>query len=293
MFFHNRRSYSERRRSPLRIILIVACAAILLTVIVGNLLHVVLSKEDYDALRDDPKIPEPPKFTSTVKNVHAYPYSLGASLDSVWERSQVSVTINFRDGTLAYVSPVSTHLGFSSASEKALENGMDQLSEAASYISGVFYTDTPSLDVALSDAEAMREAALLREFLRLGGDEILLMGLPFQAENVKTSSILSYVKSIKTTLENAPLVVAVPLSALDGEGGHRLLAALSAECDLLALDLTAADGSKTPEEWLTECDYYLSQYDMRLILSDAQKDLVERAEALSDIEIVKATSKQT
>ena len=134
----------------------------------------------------------------------------------------------------------------------------------------------------------MREAAILREFLREGGDEILLMGLPFNTEGVKSSAILSYVKTIKSSLENAPLAVAIPLSALDGEAGYRLLAGLSSECDLLALDLTAADGSRTPAEWLAECDYYLSQYDMRLVLSESQKELAEQAVTLSDIEIIQA-----
>ena len=291
MFLHNRRSYSERKRFPFRVILIVAVAAILLTVIIGNLLRVFLPAEDYAALREDPSASKPPNFTSSVKNIHAYPYVLGASLDSVWESSQVSVTLNTPSGALVYTSPAARHLAFSTSSEKELEPAMDLLNEAASYVSGVFYSDTPTLDAKLCDAEAMREAAILREFLREGGDEILLMGLPFQAEGIKTADILSYVKSIKTALEEAPLAVAVPLSALNGDGAHRLLAGLAAECDLLALDLTAADGSRTPEEWLSECDYYLSQYDMRLILSSAQTELVELAATLSDIEVVREPSK--
>ena len=289
--FHNRRSYSERRRSPLRILLIVAIAAILLTVIIGNVLRLTLNEEDYLSLREPPKAPDPPRFTSSVKKLHAYPYTFGNSLDSVWENSQVSLTVNTPDGTLFYTSPVSAHLGFSSSSEKELEVNLDRLGEAASYVSGVFYSKAPSLSSsALCDAEAMREAAILREFLREGGDEILLMGLPFKNKEVKTSLILSYVKAIKTALEDAPLAVAIPLSALEDDSAHRLLSSLRAECDLLALDLTAADGSLTPEEWLAKCDYYLSQYDMRLILSDAQDALVEAAMSLPDVEVIKNTA---
>ncbi|MBE6588640.1 MAG: hypothetical protein E7643_00550 [Ruminococcaceae bacterium] len=290
MLSRNRRSYSERRRSPLRIILITVAAAILLTVIVGNLLRVTLGDEELLALQELPKTPEKPSFTSSVRNVHAYTYTLGSSLDRVWESSHASVSLNSPDGTLSYTSPVASHLDVPSHSERDLEVSMDRLNEAATYISGVFYTKAPTLaSLSLCDAEAARDAALMREFLREGGDEILLLGLPFGNKEVKTSLILSYIKAVKSSLEDAPLAVALPLSAIDGKNGHSLMASVAAECDLLALDLRTADGSRTPEEWLAECDYYLSQYDMRLILSETQTELIAAAERLSDIQTVKKT----
>ena len=283
MRYRNRHSYKERTRSPLIILIICALSALALTVIVGNLLRLVVDDETDAALRGEVEEVMPPHFTSSVKNVHAYAYALGASLDRVWEDPQVSVSLNMPSGALTYRSPVATHLGSKSYNTRDLVSSMEELSEASTYISGVFYPCAPRLSSASErDAEALREATLMREFLREGGDEILLCSLPFG--DVKTDYIISYLKVIKANLEDAPLCVAIPLSELEKDNGYKLLAKLSDVCDLLAVDLCAADGDRSPEEWLAKCDYFITEYDMRLVLSESQKTLIEGARSLKDMQ---------
>jgi hypothetical protein len=197
-------------------------------------------------------------------------------VSNVWETPQVSVSINAPSGRLTYASEAAKHLGYSSFRTPALYESMEELDEAASYISGVFYPYAPHLaDEDRRDAEAYREIALMREFLRAGGDEILIRSLPFGEEGVELSDLCAYVESVSTALGDAPVAVAVPLSALTStKAAHRLLSRLSEVCDRLVIDLGAADGSLSPEQWLAECDYYITQYEMRILLSETQTDLL-------------------
>lgn len=287
MFLHHRRSHSEKRHSPLRIVLAVILLAVLLTVIVGNVLRLFLTEEDYTGLREQPSVPTPPSFTSTVRHVRAYHYTFGTSLERVWETSHASVSLNTPEGALLYKSPAAAHLGFSSQSETALASGMAKLQEAATYVSGVFYPQAVYLADELCDAEAAKETALMREFLRAGGDEILLLGLPFSNPDISTVKLLTYVRTVNRALGDIPLSIALPLSVIEGKNGYNLMAALSSECDVLALDLRGADSSKTAEEWLNTADYYLSQYSMRLILSESQTELLTAAERISNLQTVR------
>lgn len=286
MFGNRRSAYSEKRRSPLFIILIVVAVVLVVTVIIGNLLPFLLSDAAYEALRGDKESDQPPVINSTVKKLHAYAYAFGDSVGDVWENPQASVTLNAPSTRLTYTSPVASHLGYDSYRQRDLFECMETLDEAASYISGVFYPHAPLLSSEdLRDAEALRESALMREFVRAGGDEILLRDLPFSNEEIDLADILSYIETVSTALGDTPVVVAVPLSVLQSTNkNHRLLTRLSEVSDRLALDLGAADGSMTPEGWLTECDYYLSQYEMRLLLSESQTDLIAAAEGLSDLQ---------
>lgn len=286
MFGSRRRgNYSESRKFPWLFLLIFVSVVLAVTVTVGNLLPLLLGEEEIGALQGGKEEEGSPRPESTVKRIRARAYTLGASLDSVWEYPHVSVSLNAPSGRLAYVSAVSKHLGYDSYRTRAFGESMEELDDAASYISGVFYPYAPYLSSKdLCDAETQKEIALMREFLRAGGDEILLRDLPLLDEEIDLSDILSYVETVSDSLGDAPLVVAVPLSALEGKTAHRLLTRLGEVCDRLALDLGAADGSMTPEEWLTECDYYLSQYQMRLLLSESQTELLSAAEDRDDVQ---------
>lgn len=284
-FNRSRSTYSETRGFPWKFLLIFAGAILAVTVIIGNLLPLLLNEAAYEALRDGKEETDTPRKESDVKRLHAYAFTLGADLDSVWENPHASVTLNAPSASLAYTSEVASYLGYDSYRSKSLTSGMEALDEAASYISGVFYPYAPYLsDEGRRDAEALREVALMREFLREGGDEILLRDLPFTKDGIALSDILSYLETVKGGIGDAPLVVAIPLSSLDGKNGHRILSRISEVADRLALDLGSADGSMTPEQWLSECDYYLSQYDMRLLLSASQTELIAEADGLRDIQ---------
>lgn len=282
-------TYGERKRSPWIIIAICVLTALIITIVIGNLLKAWLDDETYRALTEgttEPPIEEetPP---AAHKQVRANAYVLGENTDHLWEAPEVSILINTPDGTVCYPSPVVSYYGFSYTGKTTLSEGFEELSAVASYVSGVFYPRAYRLESAdLRYAETAKEAALLREFLEAGGNEIVLVGLPWDSETVDRDVLLTYVRDLRSILGDTPIGVAIPLSIANDGKNWRLLAKLEETCNFCLLDLREADDTRTPEEWLADYNYFRKQYAMRLLLGANQTDLVDAASTLSDVQTV-------
>lgn len=290
--FHRHRHrnvYGEKKIAPWMIVLLCIAVAVLVTVIIGNLLNGLLDEETYRRLTngEETTTAQPTDFRSPVRDVHAYAFSFGDDFDRLWEAPEVSVTLNLPNGTFLYTSAVAERLGCSVREEATdLHFGMEELNAVASYVSGIFYPSAfAEDDEDLRYAETAKESALLQEFVRAGGSEILLCGLPLQEETVDTEAILAYIQTIQYAVgDDTPVGVALPLSFVTRAGSWKVIGKLLRTCDFCALDLREADNTKDPSEWLRECDYYLTQYDMRLLLCETQTDLLEAAAEQNNIQ---------
>ena len=94
--FHRRHTRATRLH-PVAIVGICLAAAILLTVIVGNLLKGLLDDETYQKLTQgeetDTTEKEPPRITN-VRNVNAYPFALGQNAEDAVGMTSISVSVN-------------------------------------------------------------------------------------------------------------------------------------------------------------------------------------------------------
>ena len=292
-----RHRYHTRRAgalSPLAIAGICVAAVILLTVLAGNLLTLWLDDETYDRLTrgEQEEGPAEEVYKTNLPNVNAYPHSLGDDPTRVLDYSAASISINKPDGSLQYVSEVSRLQGLAGKESVPLAEKMRELLLYTSYVSGVFYPQAFSYESEDARfAASAAEGALLREFARSGARDVILAGLPL--ESISSDALLTYVKTVKTALgENAAVGVAVPLSLAQSENGWVLLNKLLEVADFCALDVTeelgAEAGAQTPIELLNVADYFLTQYDMRLMLSEEQTDLIGEVElrTVSDYQIV-------
>lgn len=288
--FDNRFHNTHRRGalSPLAIVLICAGSALLLTLIIGLLLNVWLDDETYARLTagEQPPQEQTASNKSYTRDVHADAYVFGTEGESVWEDlSEISITLNTPTGQLNYTSDVSKFLGMTSISESVLYDNMAEVGFFAYFASGVFYPQALYSEGAdLQYAAAARECALMKEFLHAGGSEILLCGIPFTRTD--TDSIVRYVKQVKTMAGDSPIGVAVPLSVARSTGAWTLLESLAKECDFLAIDLTETASVGGAEQILTDARYYIQQYDMRVLLSEAQEELILAAFSYPDVQII-------
>ena len=283
-----RRRYRQRRAgslSPLAIAGICIAAVLLLTVLVGNLLTLWLDDETYARLtQGSEEAPaEEVLHKSNVPDAHAYPYLLSDDPTRALEFPALSIPLNKPDGSLYYTSDVSTLQGLTGDKKVPLFEKMQTLSLYTTYVSGIFYPQALAYETDdLRFAATAAEGALLREFAHCGAKDLLLMSIPF--DRLSVTEILSYAKALKSALGDTPLGIAVPLSLAQSAGGWETLNALLEVFDFCALDLTAADapredGSRpSPIELLNVADYFLTQYDMRLLLSQSQTDLIAEAE---------------
>lgn len=287
--FGNRRNTHRRGNlSPLAIVLICAGAALLLTIIVGLMLNVWLDDETYDRLTKGETPEEETNETnkSYTRNIHADAYVFGEEAESVWESlAEISVTVNTPTGQMNYTSEVATYLGMTSLSEQVLYDAMGEARMFAGFVSGVFYPQALYQEGAdLQYAIAAKECALMKEFLHAGGNEILLCGIPFS--QIDTASVLRYVEQVKAMAGDIPVGVAVPLSLARADGAWTLLESLAAVCDFLALDLSEATSVGGAEQILTDARYYIQQYDMRVILSEKQEELILAVYTYPDVQII-------
>ncbi|MBQ3014778.1 MAG: hypothetical protein IJD75_06570 [Clostridia bacterium] len=295
-----RRHARATRLHPIAIVGICLAAAILLTVIVGNLLKGSLDDETYKKLTQgeetDATNAEPPRATN-VRNLNAYPFALGQNAEDAVGMTSISVSVNTPDGTILYTSDVTEQLGLTATEKIDLQETLGEVSAFVPYVSGVFYPqafeqETPDARYAVSAVES----AILREFLHAGGSEILLCGLPLAGDH--TDTIIEYVKTIQFATGNAPIGIAIPLSIAADTDNWELLARLFDACDFLAIDLTAEECdnadlddtgySPTADAILARCAYFVSQFDARLIFSDKQTALISTAQmqARPDFQVI-------
>ncbi len=286
----------NQKLSPLAIVGICLGGAILLAIIVGNILNAALDDEKLSSLKtptaESPETPEIPD--RRVQTVRAYPFSPDddPNLLTVGDGlipDAVSVSLNTPDGTHTYVSPVATYQGRESLSSVALADFMQNLTGKVPYVCGVYHADAlTSRDDDVIYAAAASDAALLREFVRAGGSEILITGASFAPEDLPYLG--AYLKQLKGFLGDTPLSLAVPYAYAVSENGWQVLPAISALTDLLTLDLSAVPNEEM-EQALLDSPYYLSQYHMRLALSADQSRWVSAVEeAFSDFQIVSVPS---
>ena len=286
-----RRFRGHRQRAtrfhPLAIVGICLGAAVLLTVLIGNILNLVVDDETYHRLtgKEEESSAPPPSYTANAPRVNAYPFVLGDAVEQVINSPAVAVMLNTPDKLLTYTSPVSEFYHMAGNEKVKLNDNMLELSSYVPYVIGVF---TPSaFEEELADlfhAAAMQEAALMREFERSGGSEILLYGLPESTEELER--IQSYVKAVKLVLPDTPVGAVIPFDAATAENWE-LLGSLAEIFDFCALDLTSVtlsentdpdEKAKEVEKLLSDTAYYREQYHMRLILCETQTTLIEALE---------------
>lgn len=285
---HRHRTHTWRIH-PLAIVGLCLVAAVLLTLLVGNLLKNRLDDETYKKLTSGSEEEQPsvPQTNAKVRQIKASSYMLGDDINNAIGKAAVSVAINRPNGTLAYTSDVSALLGCPRNEELTLADSIGTLSAYVPYISGVFYPQAfsqPSTDTVY--AVAAQETALLREFFYAGGSEILLCNLPLDAEH--TDTVILYLKTVKAALPDTAVGVAIPFAIASDAEAWEILATVSKYCDFLAVDLTdqtVTDAepndtgiSSAAQKLLSDCQYFLSEYNMRILLSDAQTELLTALE---------------
>lgn len=270
------RRYQQRtgKLSPLWILLICAGSAILLAILIGNILKFTLDEEAYARLqKKEEETTPPPQYNVYLPDIQAVPLLFEAPPSTLPEATAVSISMNTPDGTLAYHSPVTEFYGLENVGNSLLSDRLSTVSASIPYVSGVFYPQ--AFKESAADrfyAAASQDAALLREFCHAGGSEILLVDLPLSGEN--STRVLSYLSVIKAALADTALGVAVPLEIATSGSSWELLPQLLKSADFLALDMQRTYVPEGASDLIKTATYFLQQYDMRLLLSEANVNLL-------------------
>lgn len=278
--YRRRAHRGDSKLHPAIIVGICLAAAVLVTLVVGNLLTRWLDDDTFHRLTvgDEAEEPDDDAPANAVRAVNAYPFSLDEKLDVILGKTSASVSLNSPEGEPQYCSDMTRYLGFADEKKPALDEKMQSLVDFIPYVSGVFYSNALSFEgEGPRFAAATDEAALMREFVRAGGSELLIFGLPID----DSDAVISYLESLRFAVgDEIPIGVAVPLSVASSEYGWYYVSKLLTACDFCAIDVTDAPtseddadelgGSPSAEAVIASADYYVSAYRMRLILSERQ-----------------------
>lgn len=289
-------------RKPLVLIAVLVAVVLIATVVAGNILNSCLDDETYKKLTEGDGTGKAegttaPTAQRTAPQLHAYPFTLGASLRTLGNDPPEALAIPINgDSDVLYHSPVVDYLALPVADGAAAsaEKSMTALLERVPYLIGVWQPSLPSgATEAVLRAAAVRDAAVLREFLSMGGSELLLTGLSLSGDALEAT--LTYLFALQEALGgNVSLSASVPLAVATGEDGWDVLYALGKCVSFLTLDLRGeadigTQESGTGEAGTTEgaqaespllrAQFYLSGYQMRLLLAESQKALIRSAEA--------------
>lgn len=286
-----RRFHTRKGLHPAAIVAICLAAAILLTVITGNLFGMLLDEETYDRLTKGDRETEPLPTGDGAKKraVNAYPFTLGDPAELAGGVPAVTVVLNDpEDGSMAYASDTTVYLGLAANESVKLHESLAELSVYTPFIGGVFYSQAFKHSLPdLMYAKGAEEAALLREFSRAGGSEIVLCGLPL--DDASINAVCSYISLVSHAVGSTPVGVAIDASDPRLSEKWECLAKIAEACDFMVLDLRgfALDSedvddtgiSPKAEALMRELAYYFKTYSMRPLLSEAQTGLLSTLEA--------------
>ncbi len=286
--FRARKPHRAHALPPLAIVGICLAAAVILTLTVGLLLRRLVDDDTYmrltEGAAEDTQLPVPKP--QKARAVNAYPFTLGEDTAEIVAKPAATVFLNSSDGALCYTSEVSRHLGLNGNESVPLHDAVAELSAFVPYISGLFYPQVFSeISPHIQYAKTLEEAALLREFLRTGGSEIVLCGIPFSSVGADTA--LSYIRAVKASVGNASVGVAVSPDTAAPENWE-LLSLLEDACDFLVLDLRAEELADDADETgispsvrtrLTALDYPITAYSMRPLVCETQTAFTATFEA--------------
>ena len=278
-FRRNRRRYGNhtRKLKPTAILAICVAVALAVSLTVGLLLHAFLDEDTYRRLteQDQTSLSGDPIKVDTP-DIHAMPFRLGSDISAHPQSTAASVSLNTPDGKMTYTSPVIDYYKLPSTTTTDFPSDLIALDLATPYVSGVFYPQTFSLETAdLQFASAAAERAILREFIRSGGSEILLIIDSLSMDTL--SSLTSYVTALKKELGAAPVGVAVPLTLAESKSGWEIIGTLLKSADFCALDLQSVEPADKDEagELLKDLRFYVKQYDMRILAAESQSILID------------------
>jgi len=257
-------------------------------VIVGNLLHAWLDDDTYNSILNGNAPPKDENvFTPVnVRNIYAYPFSLGGDLTALVGQTSASVCLNTAAGELTYESPVGNRYSLPMQSNAPLWQSMSELCTLIPYVSGIFYPQAQKeASEPLQYAATGEECALLHEFIASGGKEILICGLSLTPDS--TSAAITYLKAVKQTAGEIPVGVAVPLEIAANQANWELLARLLETVDFCALDFTQqpintdevdeSGISVVAKELFAQGAYAINAYSMRPLFAESQEALITAA----------------
>ena len=289
-----RKSYNARRDRVRRIsnhkkAIIIAVFTLLVTVfsvILGNCLGQTVKEQEKNELES----PSPERIRyETLSDVRVnakyfdiseISYTPVATIErwAALGRTSVSLTVRRTSGKLNYNSEIAKALGKDETSGLDIRELIGTFDDNTIHVSGIFESSFMFNTEGLNDVYSAYEIQLVGELHSAGVDDILISGLKIDSENIETA--LDFLYDIRSKYKDAVIGVSMPYGVAISESGSYVAYMLSGVCDYIALDLSDVYESGELTERLSDCVYYISRYDARILLDSSLGTAVDIFEDL-------------
>lgn len=289
-----RKSYNARRDRVRRIsnhkkAIIIAVFTLLVTVfsvILGNCLGQTVKEQEKNELES----PSPERIRyETLSDVRVnakyfdiseISYTPVATIErwAALGRTSVSLTVRRTSGKLNYNSEIAKALGKDETSGLDIRELIGTFDDNNIHVSGIFESSFMFNTEGLNDVYSAYEIQLVGELHFAGVDDILISGLKIDSENIETA--LDFLYDIRSKYKDAVIGVSMPYGVAISESGSYVAYMLSGVCDYIALDLSDVYESGELTERLSDCVYYISRYDARILLDSSLGTAVDIFEEL-------------
>ena len=183
----------------------------------------------------------------------------------------IAFWVNDGEGRLCFAADIlsKTTTSMTAASTVTAEEISDIISDEGKLAVALFTVSSfAEEDNALRLIKSAEETALLSEFSGAGVDEIVLFDLPDDSDLAR--SVTAYLSGIEAECERANICVALSQTALNGSGATRIINATEGYADAYAADLRGLFANELSEA-IERYAYFISNYNMRLIVSDGEQ----------------------
>ena len=285
---NNRSRHMQYRRSIYRkkrikaILLIVAASLVLLFIlfmVIGTALHKKTSEN-----KNDRPTPSGTEQSTTsplpiAQSVGAYALPMLKDGSSFSERlsaidssaGAVTIDLNSTDGTLKYLSSLSSKLSFltQATDAQSLSSVMSRIDDRELYASALLYVPSFSEENdLLRDIYLSAWCSIAVEALRAGADDCLLFPRGATVEDVDRLCELALL--VRATEEEAIVGCVIPEDVLNAENSEVLIAKMAKAFNFLTLDTTSykedVDIAAYVESRISQMQMQLIYYKMRVLL---------------------------
>lgn len=283
------------------LVVIAAAVFVLLSLVISVVVGISLGKRAE-------KYPYAPKYDLSVEEyyssdkkigaVDAYAFDPDANVNSYIVKgiTDFSLCLRAEGGELTFSSYVAQEMDIvqQEGEKSSLVATVDKIHAADGRVCAYFYVNFLTLeDYYLRELQKAYEIALVNEAADCGVDEIMLIGIEINDENI--DELQKFVSDAAQAAGNAALGVLIAPEVFKlSENDVYHASRLRSVCDFVALDLRMVSvAEELPENEeiselervISEMEFYIRSYNMRMVLSTENAELYDEAKDLGIVSI--------
>ena len=304
--YSRRSSVNARKRKILPTVLIIFASAVLLFgVAVGLGAYLKHKADSYTPRKDYGFEDNTPQNVGDGIGVYAPNLDLGDSVYGLISKGYTDISVGIGSSDKLFIhSNVADGVSGVENGERDIESLISDIHYYEANACLYFYSTAFEIkDENLRRIRKAYEISLMSEMAKLGADDILILGVGLDDSNI--SEVARYISDINSACGDCSVGMAVSVGALRlAQEGKYLVGALLNCADYVALDLRNlsfdGDGADTDNptgiaEYLSGMKYYLSQYGLRLVFSEENKQFFDEVYdlGLTNAQVVKMQSQNT